>query len=81
MRSERVLMPFLALLAGCATAIPGQQPVPGEFLAACEAQSIDIRTNGDLARSHRALREALERCNLDKEAIREWSNRLTEPTK
>jgi hypothetical protein len=76
MRSKALLGAFLGL-SGCATTgIPGQQPVPEEFLAQCRAQEVEILTNGDLARSHRALREALERCNLDKQAIREWSERV-----
>lgn len=78
MRSKALLGALLGL-SGCVT-IPTavQQPVPSEFLAVCRALEVDIRTNGDLAKALQAHKRALEECNIDKEAIRSWSNGLTQ---
>jgi hypothetical protein len=78
MRSSALLGAFLAL-SGCAMApIGGQQPVPAEFLVECRAVEREIRTNGDLAKALKDHKEALAACNLDKNAIRQWSDGLME---
>jgi hypothetical protein len=67
------------LLSGCfATTGGSQQPVPEEFLAECRALDREIRTNGDLAKALKDHKEALAACNLDKKAIRHWSDGLME---
>ena len=33
---------------------------------------VSLRTNGELAKAYQLTRDALERCNIDKEALREW---------
>lgn len=65
-------------LSGCATApIPGQQPVPEEFLAPCVAEKRPILVNGDFPRALNDRDRAIEACNLDKEAIRRWSKEVS----
>ncbi len=70
---------LLVALFGCAAApILGQQPVPEQFLGECRALEREIRTNGDLAKALQDHKKALTACNLDKRAIREWSDALLE---
>jgi hypothetical protein len=67
----------ILLLQACSTApITGQSPVPEQFLQECRAIQREIRTNADLAKALLDHREALAACNLDKRAIREWSEEL-----
>jgi hypothetical protein len=73
-----VLLGLFLLLSGCSVApIAGQQAVPDEFLAECRALEREIRTNGDLAKALQDHKLALANCNLDKRAIRQWSEGLT----
>jgi PBP1b-binding outer membrane lipoprotein LpoB len=75
-----VLLLFAVLvLSGCAAApISGQQPVPEQFLQECVAAKRELRTNGDLSKALLDYREALAACNLDKKAIRDWSDGVVE---
>lgn len=48
-------------------------PPPQELLADCPIPMDPIPTNGDLARRDAARKAALEACNADKAALREWA--------
>jgi hypothetical protein len=78
MRSEAALGAFLALSGCFATTQVAQQPVPAEFLGECRALERDIKTNGDLAKALQDHKAALAACNLDKAAIRQWSEGLSQ---
>lgn len=63
-----------ALLGGCATPAPiviKLRPDP-VYLADCPHPDVDVSTNGGIATGLLAYRTALDLCNNDKEALREW---------
>lgn len=63
------------LLAGCATRAPEVVKLtpPASLLADCEHPVINVTKNKGLAEGIVAYREALDKCNNDKAALREWS--------
>lgn len=63
------------LLAGCATRPPQVVKLypPASLLADCAHPDIQTGTNGDLARGILSYRAALDTCNNDKAALREWA--------
>lgn len=68
---------ILALaLAGCGTQPPQYVWAlpPAALLEDCPIPMDPIPTNGDLARRDAARKAALERCNADKAALREWAD-------
>lgn len=69
--------PFLVLLAmaGCASthAIKVQHIYPEQLFLDCPTPSVEARTNGELARTLMDFRSALQTCNDDKAALREWA--------
>lgn len=66
---------LLAALAGCATKPPQVVRIapPEPLLAPCKAPDVDLRTNRALAESFLAIRRALQECDDDKTALREWA--------
>jgi hypothetical protein len=66
------LVGLVALLAtGCATTrVASIKPSP-ELLRDCPVPTLQAGTNGQLARSAKALEDALAKCNIDKAALRE----------
>lgn len=64
------LVLVLSLLgAGCSTVV--QKDVPSQLLLDCPAPSMDVSTNGDMARTLHNFKYALKSCNDDKAALRE----------
>jgi hypothetical protein len=61
-------------LSGCQSA-PKLQPVspPSEYLQDCVKPKPTGRTNAALAEYALGLSDALDRCNADKAALRDWS--------
>jgi hypothetical protein len=78
----------LLMLSGC-QALPHQNktPVqpPVQYLQDCpEPELLLIQgqlTNGNLAQGYLDMRHSLRQCNLDKAALREWSDSLSKETK
>jgi hypothetical protein len=73
-------MGLLALmLTGCGSLRPPEVRVltpPGALLEDCTYTETPLSTNADLARAYLGLRNALDLCNNDKEALREWVQRV-----
>lgn len=65
------------LMSGCATATPEvvKQYPPTDLLADCQHPVIDVTKNKGLAEGILAYRAALDKCNNDKAALREWSSK------
>jgi hypothetical protein len=63
----------VALLTGCSTTKVLRELPPPELLRDCLAPIVDISTNGGLAQGLLNYDDALKRCNLDKEALRDWA--------
>lgn len=71
-----MLVMAVVFLSGCATAPEFREArdlPPAQLLQECEAPSPIVTTNGDLARYILALKQALNLCNDDKAALREWA--------
>lgn len=72
----RYLTSLLALvLVGCGS-VPAKvekMVPPVELLADCPIQEPTFRTNRELAEYAQGLKYALESCNHDKSALREWA--------
>jgi hypothetical protein len=66
---------FLAVLTGCATTEIVRDTPPPELLRDCPLPLVDIRTNGGLAQGLLSYHDALIRCNIDKQALREWAQK------
>lgn len=68
-------LPFLVLLAlaGCATKYAQQTLPPEHLLLPCPVPAVQAETNGALARTVLAFKRALQDCNDDKAALREWA--------
>lgn len=73
-------MAFLGLLIlpGCAplgrqTERLVREVPPYELIANCPKPNVLVKTNGQLAASLLAMEAALDKCNLDKAALRLWS--------
>lgn len=68
-------MLMVLLLASCASVAPGPQRIlpPIDLLQDCPEPPILAGTNGQLAQSILALRDALRGCNRDKAALRAWA--------
>ena len=65
---------LVAPLMGCAVQPTiDWAPPPKELLEPCPIPMDPIRTNGELARRDAARKAALEACNADKAALREWA--------
>lgn len=64
-----LILASLMLLAGC-SAHKTEIPIPPQLLAPCNEPQWDGLTNGDLVEYVGELKEALGRCNADKEAIK-----------
>ena len=62
------MLSCLLLSAGC-SAGKTQPVVPPQILAPCDEPVWEGKTNGDLVEYVGELKEALGRCNADKEAI------------
>lgn len=69
---------LLVSLVGCAS-VPAPVPIPIEALADCQEPSVDVRTNGGLAKGVTDLRTALRLCNKDKAILREWHEGKEKP--
>lgn len=62
------------LLASCAAVSPPQRILPPvDLLQDCYEPPFAADTNGQLAATALALRDALRGCNRDKAALREWA--------
>jgi hypothetical protein len=65
-------------LTGCASwRQPAAATPPWALLEDCPEPIPEAATNGGLARSLRALRDALRSCNDDKAALREWATKAS----
>jgi hypothetical protein len=67
------------MLAGCGTVRPPEVQVlvpPAALLQDCVYVAPPLRTNGELVQAYVALQGVLALCNDDKEALREWAQRL-----
>ena len=73
-----VLLASLALVGCSAQPRLVLIPPPAELLADCPIPMGPIPTNGDLARRDAARKAALEACNADKAALREWASKGTQ---
>jgi hypothetical protein len=63
-------------LSGCQTA-PRIVPPPSEYLLDCAKPKPTGRTNAALAEYALGLSDALDRCNADKAALRDWTSTLS----
>lgn len=72
MRLTALLLP--AILAACASSpVPGPVALPpASLLEPCPVPQVTLGVNGDLVRGLRAFELALEKCNIDKAALRAW---------
>lgn len=63
------------LMASCATVAPNTTRLlpPADLLADCPIPGLDPSTNGALVQGILDLRLALQGCNADKAALREWA--------
>lgn len=63
------------LLAGCNTlpATHSKAYPPSALLEDCKAGPLSFRNNAETTDSAHALAAALKLCNLDKKALREWT--------
>lgn len=61
-------------LAGCGTTerLIRERP-PFELTADCAKPIIQVKTNRELANSLLTMADALDKCNLDKAAMRRWA--------
>ena len=79
MRSKLVGMGLLALmLTGCAHHGPQVPEIllpPQDLMQECSFRERVLVTNADLARAYLEARGALELCNNEKAALREWAER------
>ena len=68
---------LLALLTGCASApqLTALAP-PQALLQDCPHPDLPVATNGDLLRLLRGYEAALDACNIDKRALREWAEKV-----
>jgi hypothetical protein len=74
MRSASLIL--AAALSGCAVLSPPPAATPPwALLEDCPEPAAQVRTNGDLVRHIRALRDALRSCNDDKAALRSWAEK------
>jgi hypothetical protein len=74
MRSASLIL--AAALSGCAALSPPPAATPPwALLEDCPTPTAQVRTNGDLVRHIRALRDALRSCNDDKAALRSWAEK------
>lgn len=84
MRRILLLISTLAVLAGCSTTptyvTVRELPSP-ELTADCPEPKARVATNADLAWTIIEYRKALRLCNLDKKALREWSDNGQETVK
>lgn len=70
------------MLTGCGSIRPPEVRVltpPGALLEDCKYTETPLNTNADLARAYLGLRNALDLCNDDKAALREWSATVRTP--
>lgn len=65
---------IVAFLTACSTTTYVRELPPPELLADCPTVREAFKTNGELAETIIAYRDALTKCNLDKESLREWAN-------
>lgn len=70
-RKAAVVTGLLALTA-CSTTKVVQDKPPAELLRNCPAVVEELTTNGSLALTILSYRDALAKCNIDKESLREW---------
>ena len=75
-----LLVAFLSLsLTACSTVkevqvpYPVREKPPTDLLATCPVPEVIAKKNGDLVNAIVALRDALAKCNIDKESLREWA--------
>lgn len=83
MRSQAVLVSrrlwplaaagLILLLTGCSTVQIVRELPPVELLADCPYVVEAYQTNGQLAQTILAYRDSLVKCNIDKQALREWA--------
>lgn len=64
------------LMASCAQVSPLTAVPPAGLLGPCTAPSRSLKTNADLVLHVLDLRTALQSCDDDKTALREWSRTL-----
>ena len=70
---QAVLVGLILVLAGCSTTkVVRELPSP-ELLADCASVPEAYQTNGQLAQTLLAYRDSLAKCNIDKQALREWA--------
>lgn len=84
MRLKLWLFSTLVVLAGCSTTpsvITVRELPSPELLAECAEPKARVATNADLAWTIIEYRKALRLCNVDKKALREWSNNGQETIK
>ncbi len=60
------------LLAGCAGVQPKPEAPNADLLMDCPTPTVQAKTNGQLASTLLAYRDALKNCNDDKAALREF---------
>lgn len=71
-----VLVALLGLLVGCSAPLKTIRLLPpNELVQDCIAPEVVAGTNKDLANSIILLGDALELCNIDKKALRDWANK------
>jgi hypothetical protein len=75
--SKRLAVALLAtLMAGCGVLSPPPAATPPwALMEDCPEPQAQVKTNGDLVRHIRALRDALRSCNDDKAALRSWADK------
>lgn len=61
-------------LSGCFATVPEviKLKPPVDLLQDCEHPAYGVRTNADIANGLLAYQDALDKCNIDKAALRAW---------
>ena len=82
-----VMLSFLIASAACSTPkvlvktdVQKQYPPP-TLTQPTDLPASDIRTNGDLLNALQAARAAVDACNADKAALRDWAEEVPRPAR
>ena len=78
MKTLVALSCLLISLTACASVPPKPTPIPipSELLVDCVKPVITGKTVGDLALAYNARGVAIDKCNADKGALREWDAKV-----
>ena len=77
--SRAILVGLMAALPACSTVQTVRESPSPELLRHCPEPIVSVRTNGELAEATLAYKDALQKCNIDKAALREWASDVESP--